>query len=603
MKKIKFLIASMFGAIALVFACVFGTRINAATGTYVDKTYDSTAANTGWTYSDVSSKSDFTYNSANISVGKLGDGKSIISPTFSSASSVTVSIVCGTTASSSAKKFTLYGYHGTTLIDEVDGYTPLSKAMGQACTNSSGTAGDFILEMDDDSITHFEVKVTGGSNVNFLSISYSTVDYVDDTTKYNVTYNNNNHGESIDSIEVSKLTASSLPELSAAGYNFGGWFYDNGKFENEATAGDEITEDTVLYAKWTAVAQYAVTYDVDGQTTSTNVNAGTVITLDEAPLKANSVFNGWSDGTTTYAAGASYTVNSAVTFAATWTTYSGGNGVSFTAGDLYGTYPNTIKNQMVVSGTIFTIYADSSKTVTFDNSKITLSDGSTEINGRLKLGGTADFTNTLRVIGFTAPSNGTVNVEFVSGSSNSSRNLVVKDSSGNQIISVSNSSSSNAVCLTANVESGKIYYIGSGNNGINIGKVEFVEASEPKMSDGTTASVFAEMNNTTGTLRFVGTLTGITSLDNIASIELVLKKKSSADTDYVATKSKIYLTTCYTSVTGTTQTCAASNGKYYVIFRLNNADSLATGTKISKELIITFTDGSTTTSGVSDFDM
>ena len=123
------------------------------------------------------------------------------------------------------------------------------------------------------------------------------------------------------------------------------------------------------------------------------------------------------------------------------------------------------------------------------------------------------------------------------------------------------------------------------------------------MSDGTTASVFAEMNNTTGTLRFVGTLTGITSLDNIASIELVLKKKSSADTDYVATKSKIYLTTCYTSVTGTTQTCAASNGKYYVIFRLNNADSLATGTKISKELIITFTDGSTTTSGVSDFDM
>ena len=31
MRKIKVMIASMFGAIALVFACVFGTRINAET--------------------------------------------------------------------------------------------------------------------------------------------------------------------------------------------------------------------------------------------------------------------------------------------------------------------------------------------------------------------------------------------------------------------------------------------------------------------------------------------------------------------------------------------------------------------------------------------
>ena len=37
MKKIKFLIASMIGAIALVFAAVFGTKINAeSTQTYVN---------------------------------------------------------------------------------------------------------------------------------------------------------------------------------------------------------------------------------------------------------------------------------------------------------------------------------------------------------------------------------------------------------------------------------------------------------------------------------------------------------------------------------------------------------------------------------------
>lgn len=61
MKKIKFLIASMLGAIALVFACVLGTRVNATTyndyGTYTDTNGDLTEQHWSFPTSGYSTKS------------------------------------------------------------------------------------------------------------------------------------------------------------------------------------------------------------------------------------------------------------------------------------------------------------------------------------------------------------------------------------------------------------------------------------------------------------------------------------------------------------------------------------------------------------------
>jgi uncharacterized repeat protein (TIGR02543 family) len=69
---------------------------------------------------------------------------------------------------------------------------------------------------------------------------------------------------------------------------------------------------------------YTVTYDCNGGTNGcpgnvTDIEAGTTITLADAPTKTDYTFDGWSDGTTTYQAGASYTVNGNVTFTAQWT--------------------------------------------------------------------------------------------------------------------------------------------------------------------------------------------------------------------------------------------------------------------------------------------
>ena len=74
---------------------------------------------------------------------------------------------------------------------------------------------------------------------------------------------------------------------------------------------------------------YTVTYDCNGGTivcpsNLTGVEAGTTITLADAPTKDGFDFEGWSDGTTTYDAGDEYTVNGDVTFAAQWTAQSTG---------------------------------------------------------------------------------------------------------------------------------------------------------------------------------------------------------------------------------------------------------------------------------------
>ncbi len=69
---------------------------------------------------------------------------------------------------------------------------------------------------------------------------------------------------------------------------------------------------------------YTVTYDCNGGTSGcpeneTGIEASTQIQLAAAPTKTDYTFDGWSDGSTTYQAGANYTVNGNVTMTAQWT--------------------------------------------------------------------------------------------------------------------------------------------------------------------------------------------------------------------------------------------------------------------------------------------
>jgi uncharacterized repeat protein (TIGR02543 family) len=109
---------------------------------------------------------------------------------------------------------------------------------------------------------------------------------------------------------------------SRTGYTFAGWNDQNG---TNFAAGSSLTVTSssyLLYAQWTPVS-YTVTYAGNGGTTANtqaNQNIGDRFTVGAAANRTGYDFSGWSDGTNTYAAGATYVVGSSnVTLTAQWT--------------------------------------------------------------------------------------------------------------------------------------------------------------------------------------------------------------------------------------------------------------------------------------------
>gem|GEM_PF-3191079 len=117
-----------------------------------------------------------------------------------------------------------------------------------------------------------------------------------------VTFNMKGHGEDLSQTVEYGAKATQPEAPSAEGYTFNGWFSD----ENCETAFDfdkAITEDTIVYAKWTADG-YTISYDLDGgENAAANPESYTVesntITLAD-PTKTGYTFTGWTyEGQTT----------------------------------------------------------------------------------------------------------------------------------------------------------------------------------------------------------------------------------------------------------------------------------------------------------------
>jgi uncharacterized repeat protein (TIGR02543 family) len=109
-----------------------------------------------------------------------------------------------------------------------------------------------------------------------------------------------------------------------SGFTFGGWSdgtatYPAGATYTLASNGSPIG----FVAQWTPVTD-TYSYVTAGGTTPLGGSGayGSTITLASAPVRPNYIFGGWSDGTSTYAAGATYTLVSngvAIVFTAQWT--------------------------------------------------------------------------------------------------------------------------------------------------------------------------------------------------------------------------------------------------------------------------------------------
>ena len=190
-----------------------------------------------------------------------------------------------------------------TVVATLDGYT-LSYQWYENNTNSN-TGGTEISGATAESYTptlpstagttyyYCIVTATNGTETLTATSDVAAITVKDKT--YTVTYNMNGHGTQID--PASDLTAlpNQLPKPTADGYTFVGWYTDE-PLTQEATPGDELTDDVTLYAKWTPITDLFTLTGVTSTTVSVGSKNTVAVSSEKATITGGSadLYNGHS---------------------------------------------------------------------------------------------------------------------------------------------------------------------------------------------------------------------------------------------------------------------------------------------------------------------
>ena len=138
-------------------------------------------------------------------------------------------------------------------------------------------------------------------------------------------------------VDTAPLTLPGVSGLSYPGYNFGGWATSTSVTDLGSTY--TPTASITLQALWTPIS-YTITYNLNGGDSTLPTQAsktiGTTFTIADAATRSSYYFAGWSDQSSIYSAGSTYTVGTSdVTLTAVWipiyTVHYNMNGASTTA--------------------------------------------------------------------------------------------------------------------------------------------------------------------------------------------------------------------------------------------------------------------------------
>ena len=316
---------------------------------------------------------------------------------------------------------------------------------------------------------------------------------------------------------------------------------------------------------------YATKYVIDGE------NNNKIVDWPANPMVAGYIFDGWYKDNIQYTSGSSF--DSSIVLTAKFNVVSIPSGTIATLNSSDVTMSSA--NDLIKSGYFFV--SDTTDKITVDSSGF-------------KFGTNGSTTANFIMFNIPAYSKAVIDITGRSGSNGNAASIAVDDGTEHTMTFTAASYSgdaevSNLIVLNHASVDKSIYIYRNGGKTVKVSKVEVGVSA--LMNVNTTASVDAEINSTGNTLRFIGTITGITDLGNVSEIELILyynTKKSKDD---------IILTSCYTSIANASKTYAQADSTYYVVFRLNGVSGI-TGT-FNKQLKITFTDGSTTLSDATDF--
>ncbi len=213
-------------------------------------------------------------------------------------------------------------------------------------TGSFGSAGLSTVPLTAAGLNVVKRWVAGGSNNGVMVQQYSgttntlyfdaregttapalSINYCLGTLpSFTVTFDANGGTGTMSPQTAGAPTALTLNAFTRTGYTFNGWNTEAGgggtAYADGATYNFDV--DATLYAQWTPVAGYTVTFDANGGTgTMSPQTAGvpTALTLN-AFTRTGYTFNGWDTqaggGGTAYADGATYNFDADVTLYAQW---------------------------------------------------------------------------------------------------------------------------------------------------------------------------------------------------------------------------------------------------------------------------------------------
>ncbi|UAL08117.1 MAG: leucine-rich repeat protein [Candidatus Methanogranum gryphiswaldense] len=186
-----------------------------------------------------------------------------------------------------------------------------------------------------DDVSNISSVGNGGTVVYYdkSNNSCSTYTYVNGswvvssaTTTVVIVFEPQSDSVSVSSTIISSGSTVTFPAVYKVGYELIGWFSlpSGGVQYTESTV---FTTNTVIYAHWrsTTTIYYDVTYDVNGGSvaapTQEAVAEGSTFTVASySGTKAGYIFSGWSNGTSIYLVGSTYTMGTSdVILVAVWT--------------------------------------------------------------------------------------------------------------------------------------------------------------------------------------------------------------------------------------------------------------------------------------------
>jgi uncharacterized repeat protein (TIGR02543 family) len=190
-----------------------------------------------------------------------------------------------------------------TVTFDVDGGTPAptdqSVLSGEKVTRpadptkSGKTFDNWYKDADKTILWNFDVDTVGDGNTTIYA------KWVEGpASRYTVTFNADG-GTPVPAkqtvVKDGKITSPADP--TKAEHTFGGWHKEAALTNLWNFGTDTVTEDITLYAKWTALPRYTVTFDVDGGTPApanqSVVEGGKVIRPATDPTKTEYTFLGW----------------------------------------------------------------------------------------------------------------------------------------------------------------------------------------------------------------------------------------------------------------------------------------------------------------------